>query len=149
MTMRSAAALAAAIVFVSGAARADTTILFNVFTPLASPTFTKVLGPWHQEIEKATQGRVKINRPPQSLAPPPEQLNMVRTGVADAAFIFNAFLQKSHPLIQLGFLPGTMTSGKADAVALWRTYQKFFKEKNPYEVELLGFFASGSYLQHR
>lgn len=123
-------------------AMSDTTVLFSVFTPLASPTFTKVLGPWHQDIEKATEGRVKINRPPQSLAPPPEQLNMVRTGIADGAFIFNAFLQKSHPLLQLGFLPGTMTSGKADAVALWRTYDKFFKEKNPFDVELLGFFAS-------
>jgi TRAP-type C4-dicarboxylate transport system substrate-binding protein len=146
MTRRIAmAALAAALVapFASSASRADTTVLFNVFTPLASPTFTKVLGPWHQEIEKVTQGRVKINRPPQSLAPPPEQLNMVRAGVADGAFMFNAFLQKSHPLLQLAFLPGTMTSGKADAVALWRTYQNFFKDKNAYDgVVLLGFFAS-------
>lgn len=36
-----------------------------------------------------------------------------------------------------------MTSGKADAIALWRTYQKFFAEKNPFnDVVLLGFFAS-------
>jgi TRAP-type C4-dicarboxylate transport system substrate-binding protein len=128
----------------SGAAHAQTTtVLFNVFTPIGSPTFTKVLGPWFEDIEKATQGRVKINRPPQSLAPPPEQLNMVVSGVADGAFQFNAFLQKSHPLLQIGFLPGTMTSGKADAIALWRTYQKYFAEKNPFkDVVLLGFFAS-------
>ena len=77
-----------------------------MFTPLASPTYTKVLAPWFDDIEKATQGRVKINRPPQSLAPPPEQLNMVVSGVADGAFQFNAFLQKSHPLIQIGSLRG-------------------------------------------
>jgi TRAP-type C4-dicarboxylate transport system substrate-binding protein len=138
--------LAASCVFLiaSGTASAQTTtVLFNVFTPIGSPTYTKVLGPWFEDIEKATQGRVKINRPPQSLAPPPEQLNMVVSGVADGAFQFNAFLQKSHPLIQIGFLPGTMTSGKADAVALWRTYQKYFAEKNPFKgVVLLGFFAS-------
>jgi len=126
-----------------GPLSADTTVLFNVFTPLASPTYTKVLGPWMQEVEKVTQGRVKMNRPPQSLAPPPEQLNMVRSGVADGAFMFNAFLQRSHPLLQVAFLPGTMTSGKADAVALWRTYHKYFAQKNPYpEIVLLGFFAS-------
>ena len=136
--------LAACMLFAGvGSASAETTVLFNVFTPLASPTYTKVLGPWMQEVEKVTQGRVKMNRPPQSLAPPPEQLNMVRSGVADGAFIFNAFLQKSHPLLQLAFLPGTMTSGKADAVALWRTYQRYFAQKNPYPgIQLLGFFAS-------
>jgi TRAP-type C4-dicarboxylate transport system substrate-binding protein len=68
---------------------------------------------------------------------------MVRAGVADGAFMFNAFLQRSHPLLQMAFLPGTMTSGKADAVALWRTYQKYFAQKNPYPgIQLLGFFAS-------
>ena len=127
----------------AGPLAADTTVLFNVFTPLASPTYTKVLGPWMQQVETVTQGRVKMNKPPQSLAPPPEQLNMVRAGVADGAFMFNAFLQRSHPLLQMAFLPGTMTSGKADAVALWRTYQKYFAQKNPYPgIQLLGFFAS-------
>ena len=127
----------------AGPLAAETTVLFNVFTPLASPTYTKVLGPWMAEVEKVTQGRVKMNKPPQSLAPPPEQLNMVRAGVADGAFMFNAFLQRSHPLLQMAFLPGTMTSGKADAVALWRTYQKYFAQKNPYPgIQLLGFFAS-------
>ena len=50
--------------------------------------------------------------------------------MADGAFQFTAFLQKSHPLLQMAYLPGTMTSGKADAVALWRTYQKYFARKN-------------------
>ena len=137
--------LLAAAMVLAGAAplAAETTVLFNVFTPLASPTYTKVLGPWMQQVETVTQGRVKMNKPPQSLAPPPEQLNMVRAGVADGAFMFNAFLQRSHPLLQMAFLPGTMTSGRADAVALWRTYQKYFAQKNPYPgIQLLGFFAS-------
>jgi TRAP-type C4-dicarboxylate transport system substrate-binding protein len=141
--MRKMLLAAGVLLACAGPLSAETTVLFNVFTPLASPTYTKVLGPWMAEVEKATQGRVKMIKPPQSLAPPPEQLNMVRSGVADGAFMFNAFLQKSHPLLQLGFLPGTMTSGKADAVALWHTYNKYFAQKNPYTgIQLLGFFAS-------
>ena len=140
---RSLLAAACVLAVTAASASAQTrTVLFNVFTPPSSPTFTKVLGPWFEDIEKATQGRVKINRPPQSLAPPPEQMNMVVSGVADGAFQLTAFLQKSHPLLQIGYLPGTMTSGKADAIAMWRTYQKFFAEKNPFDnVVLLGFFA--------
>jgi TRAP-type C4-dicarboxylate transport system substrate-binding protein len=143
--MRGKAVLAGVLLLTASftEASAQTNVLFNVFTPLGSPTYTQVLRPWFEEVERVTEGRVKINRPPQSLAPPPEQLNMVRSGVADGAFIFNAFLQGSHPLLQIGFLPGTMTSGEADGVALWRTYQKYFADKNPYEgLVLLGFFAS-------
>lgn len=124
-------------------ASATTTVLFSLFAPPTSPTVTKVMAPWLKDIERVTEGRVKIVTPPQSLAPPPEQLNMVANGVADGAYQFNAFLQKSHPLLQLSFLPGTMYSGKADAIALWRTYQKFFATKHPFKhVHLLGFFAS-------
>ncbi len=122
---------------------AQTTILFSKFAPPPSPTNTQVIDPWLKDIERVTEGRVKIVMPDQSLAPPPEQVTMVKTGVADGAFQFNAFLEKSHPLLQIGFLPGTMISGKANAVALWRTYQKFFAAKDPFsEVKLLGFFAS-------
>jgi TRAP-type C4-dicarboxylate transport system substrate-binding protein len=136
------AALCLAMAGITPAA-AQTTILFSKFAPPPSPTNTQVINPWLKEIERVTEGRVKIVTPPQSLAPPPEQVNMVRNGVADGAFQFNAFLQKSHPLLQIGFLPGTMHSGKADAVALWRTYEKFFAPKHPFnEVKLLGFFAS-------
>lgn len=141
-----AAALAAGLALLAAApvpASAETTLLFNVFTPPASEISREIIMPWLKDIERVTEGRVKIKVPPQSLAPPPEQMNMVRTGVADGAFIFNAFLQKSHPLLQLGFLPGTMHTGQADGVAYWRTYEKFFAPKHPVnEVKLLGFFAN-------
>lgn len=142
--MRKALFVAACIVAASiGPAIAQTTILFSKFAPPPSPTNTEVINPWLKKIEQVTEGRVKIITPSQSLAPPPEQVNMVKNGVADGAFQFNAFLQKSHPLLQIGFLPGTMYSGKANAVALWRTYEKFFAAKDPFkEVKLLGFFAS-------
>ncbi|MGE3248247.1 MAG: TRAP transporter substrate-binding protein DctP, partial [Beijerinckiaceae bacterium] len=98
--------------------------------------------PWIEAVSKATEGRVKFTIPPQNLAPPPEQMNMVRSGVADGAYMFAGFLLKSNPTVQLAFLPGTMKSGVADSVALWRTYVKHFKAKNPVKgVKLLGFFG--------
>ncbi|MGA7488540.1 MAG: TRAP transporter substrate-binding protein DctP [Xanthobacteraceae bacterium] len=131
------------ILAAAGPAAAQTAILFNVFTPPSSEISIQVINPWLKEVERVTEGRVKITTPPQSLAPPPEQMNMVRTGVADGAFMFNAFLQKSHPLLQIAFLPGTMHTAMADGVAYWRTYEKFFAPKHPVdEVKLLGFFAN-------
>jgi len=145
--MRQIAALVAmgigAFVATTVPSAAETTLLFNVFTPPSSEISRDIIMPWLKDIERVTEGRVKIKVPPQSLAPPPEQMNMVKTGVADGAFMFNAFLQKSHPLLQIGFLPGTMHTGQADGVAYWRTYEKFFAPKHPVnEVKLLGFFAN-------
>jgi len=127
----------------AGPAAAETKLLFNVFTPPSSEISVEIMYPWLKDIERVTEGRVKIVIPPQNLAPPPEQMNMVKTGVADGAFMFNAFLQKSHPALQLGFLPGTMHTALADGVAYWRTYEKFIAPKHPVnEVKLLGFFAN-------
>lgn len=123
-------------------AAAKTVILFNNFAPFTNDSYTKIIKPWAEDVARVTDGRVEIKVPPQSLAPPPEQMNMVKAGVADGAFMLNAFLQKSHPLLQIGFLPGTMHSAVADAVAYWRTYQKFFAPRHPInEVKLIGFFA--------
>ena len=132
---------AAGLLLAAPIARAQS-LLFNSFTPQSSAIYTDVIGPWLKDIEKETEGRVKFSVPAQSLAPPPEQLNMVTGGVADAAYIYSGFLQLANPTLQMGFLPGVNTSGKADAVALWRTYQKFFAEKNPVKgVHVVGFFG--------
>lgn len=141
ISVKMAAAFVAANAVCTGTVAAQT-LLFNSFAPHTSAIHVGVVKPWLDDITKATEGRVKFKIPPQNLAPPPEQYNMVRNGIADGAYMFGAFLQKSNPSLQMAFLPGTNTSGKADAVALWRTYEKYFKQKNPVTgVKLLGFFA--------
>jgi TRAP-type C4-dicarboxylate transport system substrate-binding protein len=143
LAARSVLFAAGLALLVARPAAAETKILFNVFTPPSSEISQKIIYPWLKEIERVTEGRVKIVIPPQNMAAPPEQMNMVKTGVADGAFMFNAFLQKSHPALQLGFLPGTMHTALADGVAYWRTYEKFIAPKHPVnEVKLLGFFAN-------
>jgi TRAP-type C4-dicarboxylate transport system substrate-binding protein len=118
-------------------------ILFNKLTPPLSPTNARVVDPWLAGIEQATEGRVRIVTPVRNMAPPHEQLKLVTSGRADGAFQLNLFLEHSHPLLQIGFLPGIKQSAEADAVALWRTYQKYFAPKRPFvEAKLLGFFCA-------
>lgn len=136
------AAFAAAI-SVSFAAPAEDKILFNVFTPPKANPSDKIMLPWVKELNAAGKGVLTIEVPTQSLAPPPRQMDIVTQGVADGAFIFNAFLQKRVPQVQVSLLPLTKTTGEADGVALWRTYGKFFKAGDPFkDVMLLGFFAA-------
>lgn len=136
-------ALFAGVLAAVGAALAEDKILFNVFTPPKAMPSAKIILPWIEELNAAGKGFLTIEVPTQSLAPPPRQMDIVTQGVADGAFVFNAFLQKRVPHVQVALMPMTTATAEADAVALWRTYEKFFKAKDPYaDVVLLGFFAA-------
>jgi len=143
MTKSWLAALAAACVAAttSGAA-AQTEIVFNTFGGHQHILHTGLAGPWAQGVEQATAGRVKVKFPANSLAPPPDQFDMVEQQVADAAYMFHGFLTKRVPLVQIAHLPLIYTNPEAHAVAMWRTYKQFFEVKDPYKgVVLLGFAA--------
>jgi len=137
------AAFASVAIAATPAALAQQKLVFNNFFSPKQAMSTDAFPQWLAEIEKATEGRVRFEIPPTSLAPPPEQLNIVAKGVADGALIFNTFLRQSVKSVQIALLPLANVSAEADAVALWRTYQQFFASKNEYEgVVLVGFVAA-------
>jgi len=124
-------------------ATAETAILFNQFAPPQHILNRGIINPWIAAVEKATHGRVKVKVPGNSLAPPPRQMDIVKDGIADGAYIFNAFLVKKAPLIQVSLLPGVARSATGSAVALWRTYEAHFAKANEFsDVVLLGFMAA-------
>ena len=126
----------------TGAKAATTKILLNEFAPPPHILNKGVMGPWMKEVTRVTQGRVTFEVPPKNLAPPARQMDIVKTGIADGAYIFNGFLVKKVPLVQVSLLPGVTRSSVGSAIALWRTYEKFFAKKGEYkDVTLLGFLA--------
>lgn len=124
-------------------ARAQT-ILYNCFFPPQHYACRQMLRDWSKEIEKATAGRVKFNVPPKSLAAPSDQYDGVVNGVMDAAIQFNQFISNKVTGIQVGQLPFIGTeSAESGSIALWRTYQKFFADKDEYKpVKLLAVYAT-------
>jgi TRAP-type C4-dicarboxylate transport system substrate-binding protein len=127
-----AAALAALLAALSRGAAAQTTILFNSFIPPAHPVNTRIMKPWTDEITKATDGRVKFDIPTSSLAAPPQQMDGVVKGVFDMAYQFHGLMPNAK-LSQLPQLPGVNSSSKGSSIALWRTYEKYFKQANEYK----------------
>lgn len=122
------------------AVSAQTTILFNNFLPEADVTNRNVVQPWLKSIEDATEGRVVIEQPVASLAPPPELLNTVQQGMADAGFIMVGFLENSNPLLQLPLLPGINTNAEDSSIAMWRTYREHLAAGDKLDgVQVLGF----------
>lgn len=108
-------------------------IIFNCFFPPKHYACSQWLPELKQRIETATEGRVKINVPPKSLAGPPAQYDGVVGGVMDGALQFNPFIANQVPGIQFSLLPFA-GAAEAEAVgpALWNTYQKFFADRNEY-----------------
>lgn len=122
-----------------GSAHAQVEILFSAFTPPNDVINTGIVQPWAKQVEAVTEGRVKIRFSPTSLAPPQQQWEMVTQGIADAAYLFNGLQQNRLLLPQLAHLPFLSPSAEASAVALWRTHEKYFAEKNEYsDVVLMG-----------
>ena len=77
------------------------------------------------------------------MGPPPLQMVMVQKGTADGAYVFNAFLRKLVPSTQISIHPQMAEIGVGRAVALWRMYQKFFKDKANYkDLEMVGYFGA-------
>jgi TRAP-type C4-dicarboxylate transport system substrate-binding protein len=136
-------AAALALCTATGAAHAQIKITFNSFAP-PNYVFNKgMIDAWAKKVGQVTEGRVIVEIPPTSLAPPPQQWEMVTQGVADGAYIFNGFAQKRLLLPQLAQLPFATPSSQAQARALWRTHKRFFEPANEYaEVQLLGYFGS-------
>ena len=123
--------LAAAVVAgltVSSAALAQN-IVINSFT---GPNHfqTEAMRIWKADVERVTEGRVTVEILPASAAPPPRQIDGALAGQYDAAFMFNGFNANRADWPSGFLLPFSVTNnGEASSVALWRTYEKFFRDK--------------------
>ena len=133
--------VAVSVLLAGGPATAETKLLFNNFVPETHPV-TLLLKAWAARVAKATEGRVVIEFPAATLAPPPRQWDMVTKGIADGGFLFNGFETKRLALVQMYHLPFLTPSAEAAGIAMNRTQAKFFAKAKEYAgIHLLGNFS--------
>lgn len=127
----------------AAAATADTvTLRFSRWLPPKHYIMTEMIEPWAKQVAEATEGRVKVQFT-NALGKPQAHYDLVATGVADLAMSVHSYNPSRFVLTQIGELPLYKESGEATSVALWRTYDKFFKKANEHEgVKLLGMWAT-------
>ncbi len=128
---------AIAIACTASAASANTRIIVNCFWPPQHFVCTQVLPGWLDEVERVTEGRVRGNIPPKSVAPPPEQLASVEKGIVDAAVQFNGLIgnRVNGALTAMQPFSGSF-NGPAMTQAAWETREKFYPDEFD-TVELL------------
>jgi len=119
--------------------KAETEILFNRFVPAKHPFNVGMFIPWAKDVERVTNGSVKVKFTEKSLAPPPKQWNMVSKGIADAAMLANNFESGRLKLPNIAQIPFGASLAEKRGLAMWKTHVKYLAKANEYKgMKVLG-----------
>jgi TRAP-type C4-dicarboxylate transport system substrate-binding protein len=112
--------------------------------PAANPLMTEAFVPWTEEIEKVTQGRVKVRIMKKTVGSVPTQFDVAKKGQVDIAFGNQSYSPGRFKQYAFVELPGNGDSSEVTSVAYWRTYNRFFTDKSELSgVKLLSVFTHG------
>ncbi len=137
-----------ATMLASNAAFSETVLRVGTWLPPTAAQNAIVWPTWAKWVEDATEGRVKI-KIEQGLGHPKTMFNLVEDGVIDASFSYHGYVPGRFKLPQAVEQPGLGVGAEAASVALWKTYEKYFKEAGEFEgLEVLGMFTHGPGLIH-
>jgi len=116
-----------------------TTLTLSSWVPPTHYVVKDILQPWMAEVEKATEGRVKINLLPKPVGAPAQHWELARKGVADITWGNFTYEPERFKHVWFAELPMMGTHGEASSVALWRTYNQFLASNEAFKgVTLLG-----------
>lgn len=121
--------LAASFAFAFAApAAGQTTLNFNNWIPPSHFMVGKGFLKYFEDVEKATEGRVKIKTTAQSLGAPPRQMQLAVDGIADVAWGVHSYTPGTFPLAEMVELPFINSGAGKDSVAYWRVYKALFEK---------------------
>ncbi len=119
-------------------------LTFSVWIPQTHILVSNFMIPWAEEVEEATEGRVKVNFLPKPITNPVGHFDAVRNGLVDLAFISHSYYPGRFDLMKFGILPFSGNSAETNSIATWRIYDKYLREANEHRgVKLLGVYAHG------
>jgi TRAP-type transport system periplasmic protein len=126
------------------AAQKPNELTFSVWIPQSHPLVANFMIPWAQEVEKGTNGRVKINFLPKPVTNPQGHYDAVRNGVVDLAFISHSYYPGRFELMKIAMLPFSGKSAQSTSVAAWRIYDKYLAAADEHRgVKVLGIYGHG------
>lgn len=145
MKFRLLAAAAALCAGFTGVATAQTVNLsFSAWVPPSHMLVRDAMVPWMEEVDKVTQGRVKIKLLPKPAANAINHFDAVQDGLADVAFISHSYTPARFPMTRIGVLPFAGDNAEVASVALWRIYDKHFAQLNEHKgVKLITMYTHG------
>ena len=141
VSLLAAAALAAAPAL---PAAAQTTLTMSSWVSPTHPLTKNVLAVWGEQVEKATNGRVKVQMLPKHPSAPPGTFDAVKDDLVDVSYVTASYTPARHVLPLLPELPGGGTTAEINSVAYSRIHWKYLQPVGEYKgVKLLGVFTHG------
>ena len=120
-------------------AHAQTTLTMSSWVPPTHYIVKDILQPWMADVEKATEGRVKISLLPKAVGAPAQHWELARKGVADITWGNFTYEPERFKHVWFSELPMMGSSAEASSAALWRTYTQFLASNEAFKgVTLLG-----------
>lgn len=129
----------------SPAAQAQTTTLTMSSWVSPQHLLTKdVLAVWGQQVEKATNGRVKLQMLAKHPSAAPGTFDAVKDGLVDVSYVTASYTPARHVLPLMPELPGGGATAEINSVAFSRIHWKYFQPAGEYKgVKLLGVWTHG------
>jgi TRAP-type transport system periplasmic protein len=133
------AGAALATLCLGATAQAQTTLTMSSWVPPTHYIVKDILQPWMADVEKATEGRVKISLLPKAVGAPAQHWELARKGVADITWGNFTYEPERFKHVWFSELPMMGSSAEASSTALWRTYTQFLASNEVFKgVTLLG-----------
>ena len=137
-------ALAAGMIAAAQPALAQTTLTMSSWVSPQHHLTSVVLQGWANEVEKATNGRVKFTMLPKHPSAAPGTFDAVRDGLVDLSYVTASYTPARHILPLMAELPGAGETALINSVAYSRIYWKYFDKVGEYKgVKQLGVFTHG------
>ncbi|MGI9501050.1 MAG: TRAP transporter substrate-binding protein [Geminicoccaceae bacterium] len=150
LLLKSAAFAAAMALMPMMADAQEVTLRLHQFLPPPAPVPAQILKPWAEIVEKASDGRIKIEHfDAMALGGrPPELMDQARDGVVDISMTVVGYTPGRFPRTEVFELPFMMTNPVATASAFWEMVETDWQENEYKDVKVLGAWVHGPGLVH-
>lgn len=125
-------------------AAAQTTLNFSSFVPPAHSMIAGAVVPWGAEVEKATNGKVKVAILPKAVANPQGHFDAIHDGLADVSWIIHGYTPGRFTLTKIAEFPFLGNSSEASSIAYWRVHEQHLAKAGEHKgIKLLSLFTHG------
>jgi len=114
-------------------AAAQTVLKYSNWLPAGQAMRVEAIEPWIAEVEKATQGQVKIETLPKVVGTVPAQFDVARDGQADLVIFVPGYTPNRFDLLEVLQLPFMSDNPEAFAPVADRFYRKHLASHNEFK----------------
>lgn len=124
------ALIGAALTALLAPAGAQTVLKLSNWIPMQNPYNSEAVVPWAAQVEKVTQGRVKVEFLPKVVGTPATQYEVARDGLADIVTVVPGYSPGRFDVVGLGELPMASADPTVGAPAYYDFYEKHLAPLN-------------------